>query len=246
VSWPIRIAWEGIVVDTELVADSGLLADAVQGDPRARGVRDVVVEVVARGPARHGALLDAVCELPLLRVLQQRHEPLGEVLEVLVHRPLLVAPDEPAHRVRAHQHGRVHDPLHEVVLLATQRRVVVQHVVEVPDVREADAALLQRGPRPLRAVPVEGLAQVERVGHGVEHGLGRHVGLARMQRRGELDVVGADLAREGGPVLDRAVRIGVADLARRQLLQGGGQHADLHELRAERLHGHLGPPSSWL
>ena len=89
--------------------------------------------------------------------------------------------------------------------------------------------------RARRAVLVERLAQVERVGDRVEHRLGRHVGLGRVQRRRELDVVGAELLRELEPVLDGAVRIGVADLARRQLLQRGGEHADLHELRLERL-----------
>ena len=55
---------------------------------------------------------------------------------------------------------------------------------------------LHRGLHALRPLLVEGLAQVERVGHRVEHRLGRHVGLARVQRGRELDVVGAELARE--------------------------------------------------
>ena len=75
-----------------------------------------------------------------------------------------------------------------------------------------------------------GCAEIERVGDRIEHRLGRHVGFGRMQRRRELDVVGAQLARERDPFLDGAVGIGIADLARRQLLQRGRQDADFHEL----------------
>jgi hypothetical protein len=49
------------------------------------------------------------------------------------------------------------------------------------------------------------------------------------RRGGQLDAVGAELLREAEPLLDREVRVGVALLARRQLLQRGGQHADRHE-----------------
>ena len=81
-----------------------------------------------------------------------------------------------------------------------------------------------------------GLPQIERVGHRVEHRLGRHVGLRRVQRGRELDVVGAQRrGRRLDPLLDGAVRIGVAHLARRQLLEGGGEDADLHELGFEAL-----------
>src|SRR5213593_3455598 len=48
-----------IVVDAELIADAMLLTDPVQRDPGARSVGDVVVPVVARGPAGHRTLLDA-------------------------------------------------------------------------------------------------------------------------------------------------------------------------------------------
>ena len=201
-------------------------------------VGDLVVPVVLRGPARHRALLDAVGELALLRVLQQRDELALEVDQVLVHRVLLVAPHEPAHRVHPEQHRRVHRALHEVVLLAADARVLVQHVVEVADVRDPDAEGLLRRLHALRAVLVEGLAQVERVRDRVEHRLRGDVGLRRVQRRRELDVVGAQLAGERDPLLDREVGVLVALLARRQLLQRGCQHADLHELRVECGDGH--------
>ena len=103
---------------------------------------------------------------------------------------------------------------------------------------------LERGLGPLRPVLVEGLAQVEGVGHGIEHGLGGHVRLRRVERGRELDVVGPELAREGDPVLDGLVRVLVAYLPRGQLLEGRGEHADLHELGLEGLHGHPGPPQA--
>src|SRR5207342_3632205 len=64
------------------------------------------------------------------------------------------------------------------------------------------------------------------------------VALGRVQRSRQLDVVGADLARELQPLLDRTVRILVANLARRQLLQRCGEDADLHELGLELLDWH--------
>ncbi len=208
-------------------------------------VGDVVVPVVARRPAGHRALLDAVGEPAVLRRLEQRHEPGLEVDEVLVHAALLVAPDEPAHGVDAEQHRRVERAQHEVVLLLADGGIVVQQVVEVADVRDADAGPLERGLDALRALLVEGLAQVERVGHRVEHRLRRHVGFARVERRRQLDVARAQVAGKVEPVLDRPIGIGVADLARRQLLQCRGEDANFHELRFERFSGHV-PLSSQL
>ena len=97
-----------------------------------------------------------------------------------------------------------------------------------------------------RARPIEGLAEVQRVGHRIEHRVRRHVRLRRVKRRGELDVVGAELARECQPVLNGAIRVGVAHLPRRQLLQRRGEHPDLHELRRKWRDGHgdLGPDAA--
>ena len=125
-----------------------------------------------------------------------------------------------------------------VVLLAPDGGVVVEHVVEVAEVGEPDLVLLEGGRDAAGAVLVEGRAQVEGVGHGVEHGLRGHVRFAGMERGRELHGVGPDLAGERGPVLDRAVGVRVAHRARRQLLQGGGQHADFHEARPEGRRGH--------
>ena len=60
--------------------------------------------------------------------------------------------------------------------------VVVQHVVEVGDVGQADAVRMQHRFDAARAVLVEGPAQIERVRDRIEHRLGRHVGFGRMQR----------------------------------------------------------------
>src|SRR5439155_19449294 len=77
-----------------------------------------------------------------------------------------------------------------------------------------------------------------RVGDGVEHRLRRDVGLRGMQRGGELDMIGVQLARVRDPFLDDPIRVRVAYLARRQLLNGRGEDADLHELRDEWLNAH--------
>ena len=49
----------------------------------------------------------------------------------------------------------------------------------------------------------------------------------------DLENVGTKVARERQPFLDRKVRIRVPALARRELLQRGRQHADLHRARFE-------------
>ena len=66
-------------------------------------------------------------------------------IEVLVHAVLLVAADEAAHRVHAEQRRRVERAQHEVDLLLADRRIVVEQVVEVADVRDADRWLERRG-----------------------------------------------------------------------------------------------------
>ena len=100
---------------------------------------------------------------------------------------------------------------------------------------------VERGLDPAGAVLVERLTQVERVRDRIELRLERHVAFARMQRRRQLDVARAQLLRELHPLFDRAVRIGIANLARRQLLERCRQHAHLHELRFERLDFHIVP-----
>ena len=146
-----------VVVNAELIADAVLLADPVQRDPGARRVGDVVVPVVAGRPPGHRALLDAVGQPACLRRLEQRHELRFEIEQVLVHAALLVAADEAADGIDAEQRRGVEHAQHEVVLLLAHRRIVVQHVVEVADVRQADAARLQRALDAARAILVERL-----------------------------------------------------------------------------------------
>ena len=223
-----------VVVDAEHLADAVALADPVQRDPGPRRVREVVVEVVRRGPPRHRALLDPVLQPAVLGSLEQRDEALLELDQVLVHRLRLVTPDEAAHRRHAEQHSGVHHGDHEVVLLAPDRRVLVQHVVEVRDVSDRDTGRGDRRLDSLGAQRVERLAQVERVRDRIEHGLGRHVGERRMQCRRELDAVDVELRRELQPLLDREIGIGVSALARCELLKCRGEHSDRHVHRFER------------
>ena len=92
----------------------------------------------------------------------------------------------------------------------------------------ATPGVVDGGEHALGAHLGERLAQVERVGDRVEHRLGGDVGERRVQRGRELDAVGAEVLGEVEPLLDRQVGIGVAPLARRELLEGGGEHADGH------------------
>jgi hypothetical protein len=141
------------------------------------------VPVVARRPPGHRALLDAIGQPAILGRLQQRDEVLFEVEEVLIHAVLLVAADEAAHRVDAEQGRGVEHAQHEVDLLLAHGRIVMQQVVEVADVGDADAGRRQRRVHALRAVLVVRLPQIERVRHRIEHRLGGHVRLGRVQRR---------------------------------------------------------------
>src|SRR5215471_6619856 len=86
-----------IVMDTEIVAHTVLLADSGQCDPRTRCVRDVVVIVVEDGPAGHRTLLDAVLDAACFSFLEQWDEHFLEHLQVLVYLQLLIAADEPHH-----------------------------------------------------------------------------------------------------------------------------------------------------
>ena len=194
----------------KLIADAVLLADAVQRDPGAGRVGDVVVPVVAGRPARHRALLDAIRQPALLRRLEQRDEAArSKSIRFSVHAVLLIAADESADRVDAEQRRGVEHAQHEVVLLRADRRVVVQQVVEVADVRDADARRLRAPPRPACARSLSnGLRRSSVLATGSSIASGGTSDFARMERRRQLDVVGAEVLRELQPVLDRLVRIG--------------------------------------
>jgi hypothetical protein len=115
------------------------------------------------------------------------------------------------------------------VLLAAHGRVLVEHVVEVGQIGEPHAGGLHRRPHAIGPRAIEGAPQVEGVGHRIEHRLGRDVRLRGVQRGRELDVRAIEIAREGQPFLHGAIGIGVAHGARGELLERGGEHAQLHE-----------------
>src|SRR3979411_1810348 len=113
-----------IVVDPKLVPHAVLFTDAMESEPSAGRVTDIVVPVVARGPSGHGTLLHPVGETTRLRLSQQRHEVLRELLQVLIHTERLVTPHEPANRFEAKKCRGVEHAKHEVVLLRPDRSVV--------------------------------------------------------------------------------------------------------------------------
>jgi hypothetical protein len=110
---------------------------------------------------------------------------------------------------------------------------VVQQVVEVGHVRQRDAVRLQRSLNASGAGPVERTPEIERVGHRIEHRLWRHIRLARMKRGRQLQLVRAKLRGKRDPILDSAIRIGIAHLSRRELLKRSRENAHLHELGLE-------------
>ena len=82
----------------------------------------------------------------------------------------------------AEKRGGIEHAQHEIVLLLSQRGILVQHVVEIAEVGKADAGGLDRRVHAAGARFVERLPQVERIGHGIEHRFGRDVSFVRMQR----------------------------------------------------------------
>jgi hypothetical protein len=161
-----------------------------------------------------------------------------EIAQILVHAVRLVPSDETTHRVHAEQDGRVEHAQHERVLLAANGGILMQHVVEIADVRQPEAGCTEALADAARTTGVERPPQVERVRHGIEHRRRRYIRLGRVRRRRQLDRVGSKLARELNPVLDRPIGVHVPYVPRRQLLQRGREDSDLHELRFERLHRH--------
>src|SRR5215831_11305335 len=93
----------GIVVNSKLIADPVLLANAMQRDPSARRVGDVVMKIVIRGPTWHRALLYAERETAFLGGFQQRNEMLFEVDQVLIHAVVLIPPHESTNRIHSQQ-----------------------------------------------------------------------------------------------------------------------------------------------
>ena len=174
-----------------------------------------------------------VCFSAIFASLEQGHEELLEGLEVLVHVELDVAADEAADGLDAQRDGGVHELDHPVVLDLAQLRVADQHVVEVADVGEADAVLLERGLDALHAALVERLEDVQVVRDRVEHRLGRDVGQLLGEGGGDLEALDADLGREGDPLLDGEVGVLAALVARGQFLQRRRQDAQLHVLGLE-------------
>ena len=100
-----------------------------------------------------------------------------EVGQVLVHAVLLVAADEPAHRIHAQKDRRVEDAKEEVVLLLACGAVVMQEVIEVTKIGEPDPGGLHRRVDALRPGGIEWLTQVQRVRNRIEHRFGRYVRL---------------------------------------------------------------------
>ncbi len=122
-------------MDPELVADAVAFADPMQGNPGPWRVRDVVVHAVARRPARHRARLHAINQAAFLRVLEDWYETGLEIEQVFVHAATLIPPDESADRTDTEQDRGIEHPTHELLLLLSQRRILVQQIVEIREVR---------------------------------------------------------------------------------------------------------------
>src|SRR5262249_8708724 len=191
--------------------------------------------VVPCSPTWHRALLDAIHQTSVSRLAEQGNKVLGEIQQVLVHAQSLVPPNEPADGVYAQQRGSIEDPQHEFMFLLPDRRIMMEHVVEIAEVRYSDLLTVERILDPPGSGFVEGLTQVECIGDRIKHRFGWNIRFGRVQRGRELNVIYAELAGELYPVLDCPVGVGITDFPRSQLLQCCSQHSNAHEFRLELL-----------
>ena len=189
-------------MNAKLIAHAMLVANPMQRDPGAGCVAEVIVKIIARGPARHRALLHSECETALLRAPQQRNEMLLKVDQIPIHTVLLIPAHKPTNGVRAQQGRGFENAHHEVVLFLSQHRIVMQHVVEIGDIRQADARRLQGSLHAPGARFVERLAQVQSIRDRIEHGFRWNVGLGWMERSRKLDAIHSKFARKIEPLFN--------------------------------------------
>src|SRR5262249_44040457 len=169
---------------------------------------------------------------------EKGNEMLAEIQQVLVHAQSLVPSNEAADRIYAQQRRSVEDPQHEVMFLLPDRRVMMEHIVEIAEIRYPDFLALERTEDSPGSGFVEWLPQVQRIGDRIEHGFSRNIGFGRVQRRRELNVIYAEFSGELYPVLNCFIGVRITDFARSQLLQGSCQHSNAHEFRLELLDRH--------
>ena len=129
----------GVIVDAELIADPVPLTDPVQCNPWTRGIGDVVMPGIGDVPAWHGTLLDPKRQPAGFGLLEQRHEHLFEHHQIGVHSYEGISAHKARHRIRAEQYGGVEDAQHQLVLLSAHGFICGEHVVEVGEVRQANA-----------------------------------------------------------------------------------------------------------
>jgi hypothetical protein len=119
------------------------------------------------------------------------------------------------------------------MLLLTDCGILVKHIVKVGDIGQPDTVAFHGCEDPVGASGIHRSAEVQGVRDWVEHRLGRNIGFRRVQRGGELNVVGVEVACELQPVFDCPVGVRIAHLPWREFLQRGRKHADPHEAGLE-------------
>ena len=204
---------------------------------------------VATSSSGHRALLDAVVKPVCFASFNSGTKLFFEVQQVLVHAAFFwLRPTNPQTASTAEQRRRVERPQHEVVLLFSDSPDRREACCRNSRLRNADRFGVERRTHATRALPVERLAKIERVGDRVEHRFRRHIGFRRMKRGRQLDIAGAQLPGEVDPFFDRAIGIRIADLTWSQFLERRREYAHLHELRLERFGRHIGNrflPAAW-
>src|SRR5215471_881371 len=123
-----------IVVNAELTANSRPFADAVQGNPGAWSIGDVVVKVIAGDPSGHRTLFHSESQSPRLCLFEQGNKMLLEIQQVLIHAEGLVPAHKATDRIDSQHYCGIKDTQHKLALLLPDRGIVVQHVVKVGEV----------------------------------------------------------------------------------------------------------------
>ena len=224
-----------VVVDAELVADAVALADPVQGDPRRRRVADVVVEVVAGVQPGIGHCSTRYCRPRSLASWSSGTKLCSNSIRFWSIDFDWSRPTKPHTAGTPSKDAASITAQHEVVLLAADRRVLVEHVVEVGDVGDRDAGVVDGCLDPLGA-------------HARSNGSRRSSVLAT----GSSIASAGTSASEGCSAADSSMQSasssaaksshsstarsgsGSRSLAWRQLLERRGEHSDRHVHRFER------------
>src|SRR5258705_11907501 len=114
---------------------------------------------------------------------------LFKIQQVLLHAARLVPADETTNRIHTQQRRSVKDTQHKLTFLFPNRRILVQHIVKVGEVWEADSMFRHCVQNTRSSGCSERLPEVEGIRYRVEHGFLCNITFVRDNGGRQLSVV---------------------------------------------------------